>query len=41
MEIVNLNAVDIISEKPGFNRTNSQYKIIFYAIIVLAKTCPA
>lgn len=37
MEIVKLNAAETISGKPGLDRTNSQYKIIFYAIIVLEK----
>jgi len=40
MELVKIYAVDT-SGKPGFNTKNSQYKIIFYTIIVLAKTCPA
>lgn len=37
MEMIKLHAADIISGKPGLDRTNSQNKMIFYAIIVLEK----
>lgn len=37
LEKLKLNAVDKISGKPGFSRANSQYIIIFYGIINLAK----
>lgn len=41
MEVVKLNAVDIISGKPEFDKTNLPYKTIFCGITVLAKPCPA
>lgn len=41
VETVKLNAIDMILGKPSLDRINLQYKTVFYAIVILAKSCPA
>lgn len=41
VETDKLNVIDMILGKTRLDRINSQYKTVFYAIVILAKSCPA